>query len=189
MRRFARFSPRSDGRGGRWRNCRRIGVADRRFGTGPVASAHLVRHHRQRLFHQSQSAGDTFYGADVYVHPDARGIGVGACCTKRAASCAAASTCGAFWAGGRLWNYPEHPRSVARGIRLPRGVGRSERSGVELPAARRLHAARGDAKLPARQTQRQSRQPRRMAQSATTSRPPKARARFAWPACSIRCAR
>ncbi len=52
--------------------------------------------------------GDTLYGADVYVHPDARGLGVGhALYEARRALCRRLNL-RRILAGGRLWNYEEH---------------------------------------------------------------------------------
>ncbi len=42
--------------------------------------------------------GDTLYGADVYVHPEARGLGAGqALYEARPVACVVSTTCAAFW--------------------------------------------------------------------------------------------
>lgn len=57
--------------------------------------------------------GDTLYGADVYVHPEARGLGVGhALYEARRALCRRLNL-RRILAGGRLWNYSEHAAQVS----------------------------------------------------------------------------
>lgn len=52
--------------------------------------------------------GDTLYGADVYVHPETRGLGVGhALYEARRALCRRLNL-RRILAGGRLWNYEGH---------------------------------------------------------------------------------
>lgn len=86
---------------------------------GAVASL-IVDFGRDRLRHHTWSGitdsgyftnhdpeGDTLYGADVYVHPEARGLGVGqALYAARRALCQRLNL-RRILAGGRLWNYSE----------------------------------------------------------------------------------
>lgn len=51
---------------------------------------------------------DTLYGADVYVHPDARGKGVGAALYEARRDLCRRLNKRRILAGGRLWNYSEH---------------------------------------------------------------------------------
>jgi GNAT superfamily N-acetyltransferase len=51
---------------------------------------------------------DTLYGADVYVHPDARGQGVGAALYEARRQLCQRLNKRRILAGGRLWNYSEH---------------------------------------------------------------------------------
>ena len=52
--------------------------------------------------------GDTLYGADVYVHPDARGKGVGAALYEARRQLCNRLNLRRILAGGRLWNFAEH---------------------------------------------------------------------------------
>lgn len=52
--------------------------------------------------------GDTLYGADVYVHPDARGLGVGHALYEARRRLCRKLNLRRILAGGRLWNYDEH---------------------------------------------------------------------------------
>ncbi len=52
--------------------------------------------------------GDTLYGADVYVHPEARGQGVGAALYEARRQLCKRLNLRRILAGGRLWNYHEH---------------------------------------------------------------------------------
>ncbi len=59
-------------------------------------------------FYNHNPQGQTLYGADVYVHPDARGRGVGhAIYQARRALCRKLNL-RRILLGGRLWNYDEH---------------------------------------------------------------------------------
>jgi predicted amidohydrolase/GNAT superfamily N-acetyltransferase len=51
---------------------------------------------------------DTLYGADVYVHPDARGLGVGAALYEARRNLCRRLNKRRILAGGRLWGYAEH---------------------------------------------------------------------------------
>ncbi len=51
---------------------------------------------------------DTLYGADVYVHPDLRGRGVGAALYRARRELCQRLNKRRILAGGRLWNYSEH---------------------------------------------------------------------------------
>ncbi len=53
--------------------------------------------------------GDTLYGADVYVHPDSRGHGVGAALYQARRDLCRRLNLRRILAGGRLWNYSEQP--------------------------------------------------------------------------------
>ncbi len=73
-----------------------------------------LRHHTwagitdSGYFTSHDPQGDTLYGADVYVHPDRRGLGVGhALYEARRALCRRLNL-RRILAGGRLWNYTEH---------------------------------------------------------------------------------
>jgi predicted amidohydrolase/GNAT superfamily N-acetyltransferase len=52
--------------------------------------------------------GDTLYGADVYVHPKARGLGVGHALYEGRRQLCRRLNLRRILAGGRLWNYQEH---------------------------------------------------------------------------------
>lgn len=52
--------------------------------------------------------GDTLYGADVYVHPDARGKGVGAALYEARRMVCKKLNLRRILAGGRIWNYDEY---------------------------------------------------------------------------------
>ena len=51
---------------------------------------------------------DTLYGADVYVHPEARGMGIGAALYEARRQLCQHLNKRRILAGGRLWNYHEH---------------------------------------------------------------------------------
>ncbi len=51
--------------------------------------------------------GDTLYGADIYVHPDTRGLGVGAALYEARRALCRKLNKRRILAGGRLWNYGE----------------------------------------------------------------------------------
>ncbi len=59
-------------------------------------------------FTNHDPTGDTLYGADVYVHPDARGQGVGAALYEARRQLCRRLNLRRILAGGRLWNYHEH---------------------------------------------------------------------------------
>jgi predicted amidohydrolase/GNAT superfamily N-acetyltransferase len=56
---------------------------------------------------------DTLYGADVYVHPDARGQGVGAALYEARRQLCQRLNKRRILAGGRLWNYSEHADTLS----------------------------------------------------------------------------
>jgi len=58
-------------------------------------------------FHNHDREGDTLYGADVYVHPDFRGRGVGAALYEARRHLCRELNLRRILAGGRLWNYSE----------------------------------------------------------------------------------
>jgi predicted amidohydrolase/GNAT superfamily N-acetyltransferase len=55
---------------------------------------------------------DTLYGADVYVHPDTRGMGVGAALYEARRELCRRLNKRRILAGGRLWNYDEHSKEM-----------------------------------------------------------------------------
>ncbi len=57
--------------------------------------------------------GDTLYGADVYVHPDCRGKGVGATLYEARRELCRRLNKRRILAGGRLWNYEEHAHKMS----------------------------------------------------------------------------
>ena len=59
-------------------------------------------------FTNHEARGDTLYGADVYVHPDARGQGVGAALYEARRELCRRLNLRRILAGGRLWNYADH---------------------------------------------------------------------------------
>ncbi|MFM1942921.1 MAG: hypothetical protein RI897_1903 [Verrucomicrobiota bacterium] len=59
-------------------------------------------------FFSHNPQGDTLYGADVYVHPDARGMGIGAALYGARRQLCRRLNLRRILAGGRLWNYHEH---------------------------------------------------------------------------------
>ena len=58
-------------------------------------------------FYNHDREGDTLYGADVYVHPDFRGRGVGAALYEARRHLCRELNLRRILAGGRLWNYSE----------------------------------------------------------------------------------
>jgi predicted amidohydrolase/GNAT superfamily N-acetyltransferase len=72
-----------------------------------------LRHHTwsgitdSGYFTNHDPVGDTLYGADVYVHPDARGLGVGAALYEARRALCRRLNKRRILAGGRLWNYCE----------------------------------------------------------------------------------
>jgi predicted amidohydrolase/GNAT superfamily N-acetyltransferase len=66
---------------------------------GITDSGYFTNHHLN---------GDTLYGADVYVHPDSRGLGVGAALYEARRQLCRRLNKRRILAGGRLWNYSEH---------------------------------------------------------------------------------
>ncbi len=59
-------------------------------------------------FTNHDPAADTLYGADVYVHPKSRGLGVGAALYEARRQLCRRLNKRRILAGGRLWNYAEH---------------------------------------------------------------------------------
>ncbi len=57
--------------------------------------------------------GDTLYGADVYVHPDARGLGVGHALYEARRELCRKLNLRRILAGGRLWNYEKHAETMS----------------------------------------------------------------------------
>jgi predicted amidohydrolase/GNAT superfamily N-acetyltransferase len=64
-------------------------------------------------FHNHDRQGDTLYGADVYVHPDYRGRGVGAALYEARRHLCRELNLRRILAGGRLWNYSEHASKMS----------------------------------------------------------------------------
>ena len=109
---------------------------------------------------------DTLYGADVYVHPDARGLGIGGALYEARRQLCRRLNKRRILAGGRLWNYYEHANKMSpQRIRRAGCRRRIEGFGVELSIARRFRFARGDAALLERPQKPQPRQSHRVAQS------------------------
>lgn len=73
-----------------------------------------LRHHTwsgvtdSGFFTNHDFTGDTLYGADVYVHPKARGHGVGAALYEARRQLCKRLNLRRILAGGRIWNYCEH---------------------------------------------------------------------------------
>jgi len=63
-------------------------------------------------FTNHDSEADTLYGADVYVHPDARGQGVGAALYEARRNLCKRLNKRRILAGGRLWNYCDQPSGM-----------------------------------------------------------------------------
>ncbi len=64
-------------------------------------------------FTNHDPAGDTLYGADVYVHPECRGLGVGAALYAARRRLCKRLNRRRIVAGGRLWNYEEHAAKMS----------------------------------------------------------------------------
>ncbi len=64
-------------------------------------------------FTNHEPRADTLYGADVYVHPDARGMGVGAALYEARRQLCRRLNKRRILAGGRLWNYDEHAAEMS----------------------------------------------------------------------------
>jgi len=73
-----------------------------------------LRHHTwagitdSGYFTNHDSQADTLYGADIYVHPDSRGLGVGATLYQARRDLCRRLNKRRILAGGRLWNYHDH---------------------------------------------------------------------------------
>ncbi|MCF7688024.1 MAG: bifunctional GNAT family N-acetyltransferase/carbon-nitrogen hydrolase family protein [Cephaloticoccus sp.] len=73
-----------------------------------------LRHHTwagitdSGYFSSHDPQGDTLYGADIYVHPESRGLGVGAALYAARRQLCKKLNLRRILAGGRLWNYSEH---------------------------------------------------------------------------------
>lgn len=65
------------------------------------------------FFTNHDPEGDTLYGADVYVHPEARGAGVGHDLYEARRTLARRLNLRRILAGGRLWNYIDHADSLS----------------------------------------------------------------------------
>ncbi|TFH24873.1 MAG: GNAT family N-acetyltransferase [Myxococcales bacterium] len=78
-----------------------------------------LRHHTwagitdSGYFTNHDPLGDTLYGADVYVHPDARGLGVGAALYDGRRRLCRRLNKRRILAGGRLWNYDEYAHELS----------------------------------------------------------------------------
>lgn len=59
-------------------------------------------------FSNHDARGDTLYGADVYVHPEARGLGVGHALYEARRQLCRRYNLRRILAGGRIWNYIDH---------------------------------------------------------------------------------
>lgn len=60
------------------------------------------------FFHNHDPSGDTLYGADIAVHPDARGIGVGAALYRAWRELCRRLNLRRILAGARPWSYADH---------------------------------------------------------------------------------
>lgn len=65
------------------------------------------------FFTNHDPMADTLYGADIYVHPDARGQGVGAALYEARRELCRRLNKRRILAGGRLWNYDEHAAEMS----------------------------------------------------------------------------
>lgn len=78
-----------------------------------------LRHHTwagitdSGYFTNHNPQADTLYGADVYVHPDARNLGVGAALYEARRQLCRRLNKRRILAGGRLWNYSEHADTMS----------------------------------------------------------------------------
>lgn len=78
-----------------------------------------LRHHTwagitdSGYFTNHDPTADTLYGADVYVHPDTRGQGVGAALYEARRQLCRRLNKRRILAGGRLWNYQEHATAMS----------------------------------------------------------------------------
>jgi predicted amidohydrolase/GNAT superfamily N-acetyltransferase len=78
-----------------------------------------LRHHTwagitdSGYFTNHNPQADTLYGADVYVHPDHRGLGVGAALYEARRQLCRRLNKRRILAGGRLWNYNEHAAQMS----------------------------------------------------------------------------
>ncbi len=64
-------------------------------------------------FHNHDAQGDTLYGADVYVHPDCRGLGIGHALYEARRKLCRALNLRRILAGGRIHGYAEHASTMA----------------------------------------------------------------------------
>jgi predicted amidohydrolase/GNAT superfamily N-acetyltransferase len=78
-----------------------------------------LRHHTwagitdSGYFTSHDPQGDTLYGADVYVHPEARGLGLGHALYEARRELCRRLNLRRILAGGRLWNYAEHAEEMS----------------------------------------------------------------------------
>jgi predicted amidohydrolase/ribosomal protein S18 acetylase RimI-like enzyme len=78
-----------------------------------------LRHHTwagitdSGYFTSHDPQGDTLYGADVYVHPDARGMKVGHALYEARRELCRRFNLRRIFAGGRLWNYSDHAEKMS----------------------------------------------------------------------------
>lgn len=78
-----------------------------------------LRHHTwsgitdSGYFTSHEPNGDTLYGADIYVHPDTRGLGVGAALYEARRALCRKLNKRRILAGGRLWNYSEQADNMS----------------------------------------------------------------------------
>lgn len=64
-------------------------------------------------FTNHDPSADTLYGADIYVHPDSRGTGVGAALYEARRQLCRRLNKRRILAGGRLWGYQEHAKQMS----------------------------------------------------------------------------
>lgn len=79
-----------------------------RFGADPYRSHTYSGITDGGYFHNHDPQGDTLYGADVYVHPDRRGLGVGAALYEARRELCRTLNLRRIVAGGRIPNYEKY---------------------------------------------------------------------------------
>ncbi len=83
------------------------------MGTDPLRSHTWAGVTDSGYFTNHDPSGDSLYGADVYVHPEARGKGVGAALYDARRQLCRDYNLRRIIAGGRLWNYCDHMEKMS----------------------------------------------------------------------------